>query len=271
VAKRSRIDVNRVAQAALEAALTDEREPPRRKSPLRGLTAVAAGAALATAARVAVKKAPALLPNVPRLSGMTDGLHGLRDRLADHGWIEDEEESPLDEFGEEPADELDDEPADEFEEDDEPADESEDDDEPADEAEWDDDAEDDDEDEDDEDDEDGDDDETDDDGPDASEDEEDWDEEDEEEPDEEPEDEPAPSIELGSNGGGRQASGRRTPDLMRSLSAHRRPPVMRSGERELDPADQPPEPPKRKQQRSSKQRSSKQRSSKSKSKAGGKG
>jgi hypothetical protein len=45
---------------------------------------------------------------------------------------------------------------------------------------------------------------------------------------------------------------------------------MRSGERGVDPADQPPEPPKRKQQRSSNQRSSKQRSSKSKSKAGGK-
>jgi hypothetical protein len=258
VGKRSRIDVNRVAQAALEAALSPEHEQQPRKKPLRGLTAVAAGAALVTAARVAVKKAPALLPNAPRISDMTDGLHGLRDRLAEHGWIEDEE-PPLDDFGEDEADDEDeafgeDEADDDFDEDD-------DDGEPVDEADWDD-AEDEDEDEEDEDDE-GDDDEADDDGPDASADEEDWDDEDDE-PEEEPEDEPAPSIELGTNGGGREASARRTPDLMRSLSAHRRPPVMRSGERALDPAEQPPEPPKRKQ------RSTKQRSSKSKSKAGGK-
>lgn len=232
--------MSRVAHAALEAALNDE-QPARRRSRFSGMTAVAAGAALVTATRVVAKKAPALLPHAPRLSDLTDNV---RDRLAEHGWLEGEEP---DQFEDGPLlDEEEDEPADE-EEEEEPVDEQEG--EPVDEVEWDE-SEDEGDDEDDEDDEweDGDDDETDDGGPEASDDE-DWDEEDEgeDEPDEEPEEEPAPSLEVGTNGGGREASARGTPDLMRSLSSHRRPPVMRSAERRLDPAEQPPEPPQRKQ------------------------
>ncbi|HEX6458058.1 MAG TPA: hypothetical protein VF032_04000 [Thermoleophilaceae bacterium] len=230
MAKRGRIDMSRVASAALESALNGEQ--PQRRKRMSGVTAVAAGAALATAARVAVAKAPALtkaaaLTKVPRLGDLTDSV---RDRLAEHGWIEDEEpQEPEDEaYEDEYADEdYEDEP-DEDEEEPEDEDDSEGDD-------WDDEDEPEDED---------------DDGPQAAGDEE--PDEDEEEPeDEDEEDEGPPPIELGTNGGDAEAS-RSAPDLMASLSPRRRPPVMRGGDDYLDPADRPPEPPKKRRSKQTK-------------------
>jgi hypothetical protein len=124
MAKRGRIDMSRVASAALDAALENEHQPRRR---LSGMRAVAAGAVIATAARVAIKKAPAL-PKVPNFSELTDDV---RDRLAERGWIEDEEPEELDdeEYEDEPVDEAEEgEPVDEAEED-EPVDEDDEDDE----------------------------------------------------------------------------------------------------------------------------------------------
>jgi hypothetical protein len=71
------VDLSRVASKALEAALEDD--TPRKK---RGSTvkALAAGAALAAAARVAVKQRG--LPFVPQLPDM-DGLRDMSDRLRD--------------------------------------------------------------------------------------------------------------------------------------------------------------------------------------------
>jgi len=70
-----RVDLSRVASAAVEAALVDE--TPRR--PLSAPKAIAAGAALALAARYAVSKAPGL----PRLSAMRD-LSDVTDRVREH-------------------------------------------------------------------------------------------------------------------------------------------------------------------------------------------
>jgi hypothetical protein len=245
VAKRSKIDINRVAAAAMEAAFEDEQHQPRRR--MSGVTAVAAGAALVAVGRVAAKKVPkvvpsALLPSVPSLSDLTGGV---RDRLAEYGWIEEEE--PLDDE-EEPLDEADEllddddeeeEPRDEAEEWDEPEDEEDEGSEGGEDDEWDDE----------------DDDETDDDEPQGSGDDEPEEvEEDDAEPDEEEEEESAPALELGSNGGGGDTRGR-APDLMSALTGHRRPPVMRSGDRGRRPAAEPPEPPKKRQRSTSKSKS----------------
>lgn len=121
------IDMNRMAAAALDAAVNGER--PRRR--FAGLKAVAAGAVLATVAREAAKRGPGL----GHLSRLGELGESVRDRLADRGWIDDEpdEDEAYDED-------------EEFEDDDEPEAEADDD------ARWDD--EDDDEDEDDEGDED---------------------------------------------------------------------------------------------------------------------
>ena len=233
MARKGRIDMSRVASAAVDAAFADE-QPRRRR--LSGVGAVAAGAALATVARVVVKKAPDLLPNAPRLSNLTDSV---RDRLADSGWIDQEE--PLDEVEEEPLDEVEEDESEWDEPEDEEIEDREDEGSDDEDDEWEDE-----------------DDESDDSGPDASGDE-DWeDDEEEEDAEEREEDEPAPAIELGTNGGGREGPAGSAPDLMGALSPRRRPPVMRT-ENELDPAERPPEPPKR-------QRSS--RSKKSKAKAG---
>jgi hypothetical protein len=70
-----RVDLGRVASAAVEAALVDE--TPRRR--LSAPKAIAAGAALALAARYAVSKAPSL----PRLSALRD-LGGVTDRVREH-------------------------------------------------------------------------------------------------------------------------------------------------------------------------------------------
>jgi hypothetical protein len=270
-----RVDLSRMTAAALEAALNDG-EPRRPR--FSGMRAVAAGAALAVAARVAVKRAPSL-PGLSELGGIPDRV---RDSLADRGLLPDDQYEEEDFEGDEPEDEdFDDEPEAEG---DEPEDEDFDD-EPEAEGEDDDDE--------DEDDEGGEDDDDLDDGPDAEaaedfddEEEEDEDEdvdadqgpEDEADVDEEPEDdaeadvddEPedeededdaddvprrtaarsAPRLDVGTNGDGNGADdGADTPGLLELLSTRRsRPPVMsrrRRSRGRVDPAARPPEPPKR--------------------------
>jgi hypothetical protein len=118
------VDLSRIANAAVEAALEDGR--PRRR--LRGVRAVAAGVALAAAARVAVAKAP----GVPRLlDGVTHLPDEARRRLTDMGWLDEEpeEEEYFDEEEEPEAvaeeEELEEEPEaeEELDEEEEPADE----------------------------------------------------------------------------------------------------------------------------------------------------
>jgi hypothetical protein len=93
---RMRIDLSKVAAAAVDAALADAQPRKRLTAP----RAIVAGATLAIAARYAVTKAPSL-PRVPGLSAVPgfvpDGLRdhipdGLRDRLAERGWLDDEAE-----------------------------------------------------------------------------------------------------------------------------------------------------------------------------------
>jgi hypothetical protein len=166
--------MGRIASTAIDTALNGDQPRPRRFS---GVKAVAAGAALAAAARVAVSKAPSI-PGMSRISNLTDGVW---DKLAEHGWIEDEE-PPEDEEMEEPEAEAEE---DEEEPDEDEEDEDEDDEEPEDEE------------------------------PEQPEDEEPEQPEDDEPEDDEPEDpedeeEPAPpGLELGE-----------TPDVMRALSDH---------------------------------------------------
>jgi|SRR5919201_598677 hypothetical protein len=226
--------MDRVAAAAVEAALGDEQ--PRRR--LSGARAVATGVAIATVARVAVKKAPGILPGavkkvpgiLPGADRISDLTASVRERLAENGWIDDEFEKYEDE--DELVDEAElDEPDEEEPEDEEgegPDDEDD---------EWEDE-----------------DDDTDGEGPDAASDEDEQDEgdEDEDEGADEQEGEPAPAIELGANGGGGQTEPR-TPDLIGALSSsHRRPPVMGRGDERPDPAERPPEPPKRRRSSSKK-------------------
>jgi post-segregation antitoxin (ccd killing protein) len=111
--RRPRIDMSRVAATALETAINGDR--PQRPR-FRGLRAIATGAALVGAARVAASKVPQF-PRPPQLADLADDV---RDRLADRGWIEGEAE-PEEEFDEdeEPEDE------DEADEDEEPEDEAE--------------------------------------------------------------------------------------------------------------------------------------------------
>jgi cobaltochelatase CobT len=142
-----RVDLSKVASAAVDAALDDE--TPRRR--LSAPKAIAAGAALALAARYAVSKAPSLprLPALRDLSDVSDRVRehmpgsvaehipdipeGLRERLADYGlvdddgWHDDLRDEPDDLFDEddEDLDEApDDEPEDLLDEDDEDLDEA---------------------------------------------------------------------------------------------------------------------------------------------------
>jgi hypothetical protein len=199
VARRRRIDVSRIAATAIETALNGE-QPQRRR--LCGVRAVAAGAVLATGARLVISRAPSL-PRVPDLSELTDSV---RDRLAEHGWIEQEDAVDEDE-------ELD-EPEDEFDEPDEEVDEPEDDD----------------------DEDEGGDDDEDDGGPEneagAEPDEEDEEGEEGEEDEEAPDEDESPGLEIGTSedGGDRRAA--RAPDLMRVLN-----------ERGINPVARPPAPP----------------------------
>jgi hypothetical protein len=135
------VDLSKIAASAIEAALDDgEDTRPERK---RGSTvkAVAAGAALAVAAKAATSKRTKLMSKLvptPSLDGLRDIPGRVRDRLADSGWLGDEADvepegvAPLDEVAEEPLE--DEEPIDE-DEDEEDFDEEQGDDEPVDEEE----------------------------------------------------------------------------------------------------------------------------------------
>jgi hypothetical protein len=147
------IDFSRIASAAVDAALDDGQ--PRRR--LTGPKALAAGAALAVAARYAITKGPDLarIARVPGLSAVPERLRehmpdGLRDRLADRGWlgdedgweytdVSDEEDHHVTDEGEpdddgDVAGDVEDEPGNESDLEDEPEDEHEDEDEPEDES-----------------------------------------------------------------------------------------------------------------------------------------
>ena len=119
------VDLGKIATSAIEAALDDgANTKPKHK---RGSTvkAVAAGAALAVAAKAATSKRTKLMSKLvptPSLDGLRDIPGRVRDRLADSGWLDNEEDvepedaGPLDEVAEEePLD--DEEPVDEDDED----------------------------------------------------------------------------------------------------------------------------------------------------------
>jgi hypothetical protein len=216
------IDINRIAVRAIEAAFEDEQPRPKRRH--SGLKAVAAGAALVAAARVAVTKAPDM-PGLSKLSGaaLSRVPDMVRDRLDEYGMTgqaepaEDElpeEELAEDEEFEEPEAELEEEPEAEFEdedEEDEPEDDEPEDDEPPE-------------------------------GPEAGAEEEDLPE-DEDLDEDEPEAE-APELAVDEDGGGR-----RTPDVMELMNPHSPPPVLTGARgrsrRRIRPAARPPAPPRR--------------------------
>jgi hypothetical protein len=122
------VDLSRVASKALEAALEDVDHEPKRKGG-GALKAVAAGAALAVAAKAASSKTPWIVKKLvptPNLDGLRDIPDRVRDRLADAGWLGDEQDidaddlvpdSPLAEQDEDVEDEEDAEPEDEGDED----------------------------------------------------------------------------------------------------------------------------------------------------------
>jgi hypothetical protein len=98
-----RIDLSQVAASAIQAALDDGEKPQRR---LTTPKAIAAGAALALAARYAVSKAPHIprIPGLSDLSSVPDRLRDhlpddLHDMLADRGWLGDEDGARVDEEG----------------------------------------------------------------------------------------------------------------------------------------------------------------------------
>jgi hypothetical protein len=98
-----RIDLSRVAASAIDAAL-DDGKPQRGR--LTGPKAIAAGAALALAARYAVAKAPHIprIPGLSDLSSLPDRLRDhlpddLHDMLADRGWLGDTDGARVDEEG----------------------------------------------------------------------------------------------------------------------------------------------------------------------------
>ena len=91
-----RVDMKRIAAAAAQAALDNGEPQPRKRS---GLGAVAAGAMLAVAARVAVRKA-----GLPHIGDLAEMPEQLRNRLAGSGRLRDEGEDLDDhEFDDEPA------------------------------------------------------------------------------------------------------------------------------------------------------------------------
>jgi hypothetical protein len=118
------VDLSRIASSALEAALDDGEQAHQRKRRGSALKAVAAGAALAVAAKAAASKAPRLMA-LPSFDGLRDIPDRVRDRLADAGWLDDEEDvedEPVDEedFDDPEEDEEDEEDeAEEFDEDEE--------------------------------------------------------------------------------------------------------------------------------------------------------
>src|SRR4051812_15551338 len=122
------LDLSRMAAAALESAL-DDGEPKHK--PSNGLRTLAAGAALAAAARVAVTKGPSLsggLSGLRTMAKLRDVPDRVRDRLTEAGWLGDDEEDqePVDD---EPVDEAEPEDDEELEDDEEELEEDEDEDE----------------------------------------------------------------------------------------------------------------------------------------------
>jgi hypothetical protein len=90
-----RVDMRRIVAAAAQAALDNGEPQPRKRS---GLGAVAAGAMLAVAARVAVRKA-----GLPHIGDLAEMPEQLRNRLAGSGRLRDEGEDLDDhEFDDEP-------------------------------------------------------------------------------------------------------------------------------------------------------------------------
>src|SRR6478672_2316554 len=93
------LDLRRVALTAIETAFGDDgpsatpapTAQPRSNGKSSGaLRGVVAGAALVTAARMAVKHAPAL-PGLDRLAELAESARDqVEDRLVDMGWLEDE-------------------------------------------------------------------------------------------------------------------------------------------------------------------------------------
>src|SRR4051794_28319513 len=83
--------------AAIQAALDDGKQQQRRPR-LSGMRAVATGAALAVAARAAGKHGPGLV-HMRHLASLPDRV---RDRLADHRWLPDDEERDDAEFDDDP-------------------------------------------------------------------------------------------------------------------------------------------------------------------------
>jgi hypothetical protein len=118
--------------AAIEAALDDGKQ---RRPRLSGMRAVATGAALAVAARAAVKHGPGMA-QMRHLAALPDLV---RDRLADHGWLPEDEEREDDleyddadmegdeDFDDDPEADVDDDFDDEDEDDDEDDDDEDDD------------------------------------------------------------------------------------------------------------------------------------------------
>src|SRR3954470_2749417 len=109
------VDYKRVVEAAVTAAFNENHggptiEPRKHGS---GVKTVAAGAALVAVARVAVKKAPAMV-HLPKIGDLTDRV---RDRLTESGWLGDDEDDD-DDFDVEDEADLDDEDLDEEDEDD---------------------------------------------------------------------------------------------------------------------------------------------------------
>jgi hypothetical protein len=96
------IDLSRIASSALEAALDDgEQDSNKHKGGSGALKAVAAGAALAVAAKAVSSKTPwvvkKLIPT-PNLDGLRDIPDRVRDRLADAGWLDDEQDIEADDL-----------------------------------------------------------------------------------------------------------------------------------------------------------------------------
>jgi len=108
--------------AAIQAALEDGKEQQRRPR-LSGMRAVATGAALAVAARAAIKHGPGIA-QMRHLASFPDLV---RDRLADHGWLPDDEERDDAEYADDPEAEGDEDFDDEDEDDEDEDDEDEDD------------------------------------------------------------------------------------------------------------------------------------------------
>lgn len=228
MARRRRIDLSRVAESALDAAVNGGEQPRRNR--FSGVRAVAAGAALAAAAQIVARKAPTpRIPGLAQLPDLSDLGDRLRDGLAERGWLEDDER-----VEEDFDDELDEPVGEEEEHDEEPEDEDFDDGEGEDEDDGgrggdEDDR-----------------------GPQAEGDEDEWDEEDvPDEEEEEPDSAASEDVEEAEpvEGNGRHRRAAEAPDLMGALSPHGSPPPLRlgaRGEAPIDPAARPPEPPKRK-------------------------